>query len=207
MGALYHLTADGSGMQWRSPALAWSPAWKQGCAAAKPLAALAGKVRLAVAGKFPIIPKGYSGLVEPLLAGWMIGIGGIMGNYGELWGIVGNYGGIMGNLGGIMGNYGELWGIMGNYGELWGIMGNNGELWAIMGNYGELWGIMGNYGMSFLVLLIVVFCRRMAPCFHRHVRLSSSQQCSLCATRLPIQGPQGIHFPGAAGKANEEIEY
>ena len=43
-----------------------------------------------------------------------------------------------------------------------------------MGNYGELWGIMGNYGMSFLVLLVVVFCRRMSPCFHRHVRLSSS---------------------------------
>ena len=37
-----------------------------------------------------------------------------------------------------------------------------------MGNYG---GVMGNYGMSFLVLLIVVFCRRMAPWFHRHVRL------------------------------------
>ena len=35
----------------------------QGCAAAKALAALAGKVRLVVAGKFPIIPKGYSGLV------------------------------------------------------------------------------------------------------------------------------------------------
>ena len=28
-----------------------------------------GKVRLAVAGKFPIIPKRYSGLVEQLLAG------------------------------------------------------------------------------------------------------------------------------------------
>ena len=41
----------------------------QGYAAAKSLAALAGKVRLAVAGKFPIIPKGYSGLVEQLLAG------------------------------------------------------------------------------------------------------------------------------------------
>ena len=40
----------------------------QGYAAAKSLAALAGKVRLAVAGKFPIIPKGYSGLVEQLLA-------------------------------------------------------------------------------------------------------------------------------------------
>ena len=38
----------------------------QGCAAAKPLAVQAGKVRLAVAGKFPIIPKGYSGLVEQL---------------------------------------------------------------------------------------------------------------------------------------------
>ena len=62
---------------------------------------------------------------------------------------------------------------------------------------------MGDYGMSFLVLLIVVFCRCMVPCFHRHVRLSSSQQCSLCATGLPIQGPQGIHFPGAASKANE----
>ena len=67
-----------------------------------------------------------------------------------------------------MGNYGELWW---NYGELWGIMWNYGELWAIMM---ELWRIMGNYGMSFLVLLIVVFCRRMSPCFHRHVRLSSS---------------------------------
>ena len=41
----------------------------QGYAAAKLLAALAGKVRLAVAGKFPIIPKGYSGLVEQLQAG------------------------------------------------------------------------------------------------------------------------------------------
>ena len=41
---------------------------EQGCAAAKRLAALAGKVRLAVAGKFPIIPKGYSGRVEQLLA-------------------------------------------------------------------------------------------------------------------------------------------
>ena len=40
----------------------------QGYAAAKSLAALAGKVRLAVAGKFPIIPKGYSGLVKQLLA-------------------------------------------------------------------------------------------------------------------------------------------
>ena len=29
-----------------------------------PLAALAGKVHVAVAGKFPIIPKGYRGLVE-----------------------------------------------------------------------------------------------------------------------------------------------
>ena len=41
----------------------------QGYAAAKSLAALAGKVCLAVAGKFPIIPKRYSGLVEQLLAG------------------------------------------------------------------------------------------------------------------------------------------
>ena len=40
----------------------------QGYAAAKSLAALAGKVRLAVAGKFSIIPQGYSGLVEQLLA-------------------------------------------------------------------------------------------------------------------------------------------
>ena len=82
-------------------------------------------------------------------------------NYGELWGI-------MVELWGIMGNHVELWGIMGNYGELWGVMV---ELWGIMV---ELWGIMGNYGMAFLVLLIVVFCRRMSPCFHRHVRLSSS---------------------------------
>ena len=44
------------------------PLW-QGYAPAKSLAALAGKVRLAVAGKFPIIPKGYSGLVEQLLVG------------------------------------------------------------------------------------------------------------------------------------------
>ena len=99
--------------------------WKnkvQGCAAAKSLAALAGKVRLAVAGKFPIIFKGYSGLVQQLLAvplHWW--------NYGELWGI-------MGTLGGIMGNYGEVWGIMGNYR---GIMGNLCEIMA------ELWGIMG----------------------------------------------------------------
>ena len=81
-------------------------------------------------------------------------IGGIMGNYGELWG---NYGGLMvkaivglsnscwlsRHIGGIMGNYGELWGnyggIMGNLG---GIMGNYGELWW---NYGESWG---NYGGS-----------------------------------------------------------
>ena len=41
----------------------------QGCAAAEPLAALAGKVRLGVVGKFPINPKGYSGRVEQLLAG------------------------------------------------------------------------------------------------------------------------------------------
>ena len=34
---------------------------RHGCAAAKPLV---GKVRLAVAGKFPIIPQGYSGFVE-----------------------------------------------------------------------------------------------------------------------------------------------
>ena len=74
-----------------------------------------------------------------------------------------------------------------------------------MGNYGESWGIMGNYGMSFGVLLIVVFCRRMAPCFHRHVRLSSSQQCSLCATRLPIQGPQGIHFPAQLAKQMKKL--
>ena len=40
----------------------------QGYAAAKSLAPLAWKVRLALAGKFPIIPKGYSGLVEQLLA-------------------------------------------------------------------------------------------------------------------------------------------
>ena len=39
----------------------------QPCAAAKPLAALAGTVGLAVAGKFHIIPKGYSGLFEQLL--------------------------------------------------------------------------------------------------------------------------------------------
>ena len=85
----------------------------QGCAAAKPLAALAGKVRLAVAGKFPIIHKGYSGLVEQLLAGpshWW--------NYGELWGIMGEFGW----------NYGELWWT---YGELWWNYG------GIMGNYGE----------------------------------------------------------------------
>ena len=44
--------------------------------------------------------------------------------------------------------------------------------------------------MSFLVFLVVVFCRRMAPCFHRHVRLSSSQQCSSCAPLLPLQGTQ-----------------
>ena len=146
--------------------------------------------------------------------------GGIMGNYGELWGIMvelwgimGNYGELWCNYGGIMGNYGELWGIMV---ELWGIMGNGGvimgnygELWGIMGelwgNYGELWGITGNYGMPFVVLLILVFCRRMAPCFHRHVRLSSSQQCSLCATRLPIQGPQGIHFPAHLAKQMKKL--
>ena len=83
----------------------------QGCAAAKSLAALAGKVCLAVAGKFPIIPKGYSGLVQKKLSRH---IGGIMGNYGELWGKLGGY---MGNYGGIMGNYGEF-----IYGDLWAIM-------------------------------------------------------------------------------------
>ena len=50
--------------------LGWDVAYMdQGYAPAKSLAALAGKVRLAVAGKFPIIPKGYSGLVEQLLVG------------------------------------------------------------------------------------------------------------------------------------------
>ena len=127
---------------------------------------------------------------------WWWNYGELWWNYGELWGIMGNYGGIMVDLWGIMGNGG---GIMGNYGELWGIMG---ELWGVMV---ELWGIMGNYGMSFGVLLIVVFCRRMAPCFHRHVRLSSSQQCSLCATRLPIQGPQGIHFPAQLAKQMKKL--
>ena len=127
-----------------------------------------------------------------------------MVNYGELWRIMGNWGQIMGNYGGIPGIYGV---IMGNYGELWGIMGNYG---AIMGEFrwndGELWG-NSEIGMPFLVLLIVVFCRRMALCFHRHVTLSSSHQCSLCASCLPIQGPQVIHFPGASGEANEETEY
>ena len=89
--------------------------------AAKPLAALAGKVRLAVPGKFPMIPKGYSGLVQPLPV-----VPSRWWNYvelwGELWGIMGNYGGIMGNLGGIMGNYAEIWW---NYGDLWR---NYGEL-------------------------------------------------------------------------------
>ena len=53
---------------------------EQGCAAAKSLVALAGKVRLAVAGKFPIIPEGYSGLVQQLLA-----VPSHRWNYGELW--------------------------------------------------------------------------------------------------------------------------
>ena len=66
----------------------------QGCAAAKSLAALAGKVRLVVAGKFPIIPKGYSGLVQQLLA-----VPSHWWNYGELWGIMGE----------LWWNYGELW--------------------------------------------------------------------------------------------------
>ena len=60
---------------------------QQGCAAAKPLAALAGKVCLAVVGKFPIIPKGYSGLVEQLLA-----VPSHWWNYRELWGIMGEFG-------------------------------------------------------------------------------------------------------------------
>ena len=123
----------------------------QRCAAAKSLAVLAGKIRVAVAGKFPKVPKGYNGLVQQVLVVpshwwnygelWVImgNYGGSMGNYGgilvELWGFVGNYGGIMGNYGGIMGNYG---GIMGYYGELWGIVGNYGELWGIIGNYGEI---------------------------------------------------------------------
>ena len=80
---------------------------EQGCAASKPLAALAGKVRLAVAGKFPIIPKGYSGLVEQLLA-----VPSHWWNYGELWGIMVELWGIMGNYEGIMGEFG--W----NYGEI-----------------------------------------------------------------------------------------
>ena len=69
----------------------------QGYAAAKPLAALAGKVRLAVVGKFPIIPKGYSGLVQQLLV-----VPSHWWNYGELWWNYGefgwNYGGIVGKL-------------------------------------------------------------------------------------------------------------
>ena len=82
----------------------------QGCAAAKLLAALARKVCLAVAGKSPMIPKGYSGLVQQLLA-----VPSHWWNYGELWGIMGELWGIMEELGW---NYGELWGIMGNYGEV-----------------------------------------------------------------------------------------
>ena len=122
--------------------------------------------------EFSLIPKGYSGLVQQLLVGeshwWNYGeSSGIMV---ELWGIMGNYGGIIGEL---SGNYRKL--------------GGNCE--AILGNCGEII----NFAISILVLRIVVFCLSMAPCFHRHVRLSSSQQCSSCATLLPIQGTQRIH--------------
>ena len=99
----------------------YGPLYWQGCAAAKSLAALAGKVRLAVAGKFPIIPKGYSGLVQQLLA-----VPSHWWNYGELWG---NYGG----------NWVELWELWWNYGELWG---SCVKLCGIMGIIGNLWGIM-----------------------------------------------------------------
>ena len=80
----------------------------QGYAAAK---SLAGKVRLAAAERFPIIPKGYSGLVPQLLAvplHWS--------NYGEVWRTMGELWRIMVEL---WGNVGELWGIIR---ELYGIM-------------------------------------------------------------------------------------
>ena len=69
--------------------------------AAKPLA---GKARLAVAGKFLIIPKGYGGLVQQLLV-----VPSHWWNYGELWGIMVELWGIMGNYEELSGNYGELW--------------------------------------------------------------------------------------------------
>ena len=82
-------------------------------------------------------------------------IGGIMGNYGELWGI-------MIQLWELWWNYEGLWELWRNYGELWVIMGNYGEirrivveLWGIMGNYGGLWE---NYGCHFLCCyLLFVF--------------------------------------------------
>ena len=86
----------------------------QGYAFAKTLASLASGLALALASKFPIIPKGV--LWEWVSANGTQGpLGGIMGNYGELWVIMGNYGSTMGN-------YWELWdnfaSSMGNYGEI-----------------------------------------------------------------------------------------
>ena len=119
-----------------------------------------GKVCLAVAGKFPVIPKGYCGLVYLLL-----GIPSYWWNYGELWW-----------------NYGELWcnygGIMGNCG---GIMGNCG---VIMGNHGELWGFMDAISCVDGCCLFLL-CGPLIP---QTFRFSFSRQCSLCATLLPIQG-------------------
>ena len=118
----------------------------QGCAAAKLLAALAGKVRPAVVVKFAIIPKGCSGLVQQLLVipshWWNYGelwvnYGEFGCSYGELWRIMVELWGIMLYLWGFIGNYG---GIMRDYEEVWGIMG---QLRGIMGNCE---GIMGKYG-------------------------------------------------------------
>ena len=52
------------------------------------------KFLAALAGNFPVIPKGYHGVVYVLLG--TRHIGGIMV---ELWGSMGKYGGIMGNFG------------------------------------------------------------------------------------------------------------
>ena len=86
---LQEMCTEGGGHA--SQTLAFPVSQLQGCAAAKPLAALAGKVRLAVAGKFPIIPKGYSGLVQQLLV-----VPSHWWNYGELWGIMVEIWGIWG---------------------------------------------------------------------------------------------------------------
>ena len=84
---------------------------RQGYACAKTLASLASGLALALASKFPIIPKG-------VLWEWFSANGqwpARRDRWVELWGIMGNYGSTMGN-------YWELWdnfaSSLGNYGEI-----------------------------------------------------------------------------------------